>query len=170
MQPHVLPLMQWLPRAIFQRDNAGPHIVRVSQDCLHTVTTLPWSARTPDFSPIERVWDHLGQRVGHSMSLNELEARLQKIWNEMSQDIIHNLYALMLDATRKTTKREDRRIVRQAIVDPTVTRSTIQADGGVAIVAQTISRQLTEANLKSKRTFRALPLTPDIGNCVYSGA
>ncbi|GFT87060.1 hypothetical protein TNCV_1258251 [Trichonephila clavipes] len=27
------------------------------------------------------------------MSLNELEARLQKMWNEMSQDIIQNLYA-----------------------------------------------------------------------------
>ncbi|GFU23573.1 transposable element Tcb1 transposase [Trichonephila clavipes] len=63
--------------------------------------------------------------------------------------------------TRKTTRREDRRIVLQALVDPTVTRSTIQADVGVAIVPQTISRQLAEANLKSKRPFRALPLTPE---------
>ncbi|GFY17363.1 transposable element Tcb1 transposase [Trichonephila clavipes] len=65
-------------------------------------------------------------------------------------------------ATRKTTRREDRRrIVRQALVDPTVTRSTILADVGVAIVPQTISRHLAEANLKSKRPFRALPLTPE---------
>ncbi|GFU22487.1 transposable element Tc1 transposase [Trichonephila clavipes] len=64
-------------------------------------------------------------------------------------------------ATRKTTRREDRRIVRQALVDPTVTRSTIRADVGVAIVPQTISRHLSEANLKSKRPFRALPLTPE---------
>ncbi|GFT30779.1 transposable element Tc1 transposase [Trichonephila clavipes] len=63
-------------------------------------------------------------------------------------------------ATRKTTRREDRRIVRQALVDPTVTRSTIRADVGVAIVPQTISRYLAEANLKTKRPFRALPLTP----------
>ncbi|GFX31735.1 HTH_Tnp_Tc3_2 domain-containing protein [Trichonephila clavipes] len=62
---------------------------------------------------------------------------------------------------RKTTRREDRRIVRQALVDPTVTRSTIRADVGVAIVPQTISRHLAEANLKSKRPFRALPLTPE---------
>ncbi|GFX14313.1 transposable element Tc1 transposase [Trichonephila clavipes] len=61
-------------------------------------------------------------------------------------------------ATRKTTKREDRRIVWQALVDPTVTRSTIRADVDVAIVPQTISRHLAEANLKSKRPFRALPL------------
>ncbi|GFW57180.1 transposable element Tc1 transposase [Trichonephila clavipes] len=63
--------------------------------------------------------------------------------------------------TRKTTRREDRRIVWQALVDPTVTRSTIRADVGVAIGPQTISRHLAEANLKSKRPYRALPLTPE---------
>ncbi|GFW72331.1 transposable element Tc3 transposase [Trichonephila clavipes] len=35
----------------------------------------------------------------------------------------------------------------------------IRADVGVAIVPQTISRHLAEANLKSKHPFRALPLT-----------
>ncbi|GFV55474.1 transposable element Tc1 transposase [Trichonephila clavipes] len=64
-------------------------------------------------------------------------------------------------ASRKTTRREDRRIVWQALVDPTVTRSTIRADVGVAIVPQTISRHLAEANLKSKCPFRALSLTPE---------
>ncbi|GFU66036.1 transposable element Tc1 transposase [Trichonephila clavipes] len=64
-------------------------------------------------------------------------------------------------ATRKSTRREDRRIVRQALVDPTVTRSTMRVDVGVAIVPQTIYRHLAEANLKSKRPFCALPLTPE---------
>ncbi|GFT35736.1 transposable element Tc1 transposase [Trichonephila clavipes] len=41
-----------------------------------------------------------------------------------------------------------------------VTCSPIPADVGIAIVKQTISRQLAEANLKSKRPFRALPLKP----------
>ncbi|GFT60188.1 uncharacterized protein TNCV_4970331 [Trichonephila clavipes] len=59
--------------------------------------------------------------------------------------------------TRKTLRRKDRRIVRQVLVDPTVTRSTIRADVGVAIVPQTISRHLAEENLKSKRPF---PCTP----------
>ncbi|GFU90262.1 transposable element Tcb2 transposase [Trichonephila clavipes] len=62
---------------------------------------------------------------------------------------------------RKTTRKDDRRILRQALVDPTVTRSTIRADANVAIVPQTVSRHLAEANLKSKHTFRALPLTPE---------
>ncbi|GFV67814.1 transposable element Tcb1 transposase [Trichonephila clavipes] len=71
------------------------------------------------------------------------------------------LVAGEVDRSEKTTRREDRRIVRQALVDPTVTRSTIRADVGVAIVPQTISRHLAEANLKSKQPSRALPLTPE---------
>ncbi|GFX20955.1 transposable element Tcb2 transposase [Trichonephila clavipes] len=93
LQPHVLPLMQRLPGAIFQQDNSRPHTTRVSKDCLHTVSTLPWPVRSPDLPPIEPIWDHFRWRIGHPTSLNELEARLQQIWNEMSQDIIQNLYA-----------------------------------------------------------------------------
>ncbi|GFT40596.1 transposable element Tcb1 transposase [Trichonephila clavipes] len=68
-----------------------------AQDCLFTVTTLPWSARFPDLFPIEHIWNHLGRRVGHPQSSNELEERLQQIRNEMSQDIMQNLYASMPD-------------------------------------------------------------------------
>ncbi|GFY32979.1 transposable element Tcb2 transposase [Trichonephila clavipes] len=52
LQPHVSSLMQRLPGAIFQQDNARRHTARVSQDCLHTVNTLPWPARSPDLSSI----------------------------------------------------------------------------------------------------------------------
>ncbi|GFV81038.1 transposable element Tcb1 transposase [Trichonephila clavipes] len=97
LQPHVLPLMQRLPLAIFQQDNVPPQTARVSQDCLLNITILPWPARYPHSSPIEHIWDHLGRLVGHPTSLNELEARLQQIWNEMSQDFIHSLYASMPD-------------------------------------------------------------------------
>ncbi|GFW42461.1 transposable element Tcb2 transposase [Trichonephila clavipes] len=70
---------------------------------------------------------------------------------------------------KKTTRRDDRRIVRQALVDPTVTLSTIRADVGVAIVPQTISRHFAEANLKSKCPFRSLPLTPEYGQLRLQG-
>ncbi|GFV57554.1 transposable element Tcb1 transposase [Trichonephila clavipes] len=96
LQRHVLPLMQRLSGAIFQQNKAQPHMVRVSQDFLHTVTTLPWPARSPDLSPIS-IWDHLERRFGHPASFNEVEARLQQIWNEMSQDIKQNLYASIPD-------------------------------------------------------------------------
>ncbi|GFU11570.1 transposable element Tcb1 transposase [Trichonephila clavipes] len=67
------------------------------QGCHKTVTTLPWPSRSPDLSPIEYSWDHLGRRAGHSTSLNDQEARLQQIRNETSQDIIQNLYASIPD-------------------------------------------------------------------------
>ncbi|GFX61638.1 transposable element Tcb2 transposase [Trichonephila clavipes] len=57
----MLPLMQRLPGSIFQQDNARPHTTRVSQDFLHTLTTLPWAARSPDLSPIEHIRDHSGR-------------------------------------------------------------------------------------------------------------
>ncbi|GFW13607.1 uncharacterized protein TNCV_1210731 [Trichonephila clavipes] len=67
------------------------------QGCHKTSTTLPWPAQSPYLSPIKHIWYHLGRQKGHPTSLNELEARLQQIWNEMSQDILQNLYASMPD-------------------------------------------------------------------------
>ncbi|GFW94419.1 transposable element Tcb2 transposase [Trichonephila clavipes] len=61
LQPHVLSLLKRLPGAIFQQDNIWHHTVRVSQDCLRTVTTLPWPVRSPDLSSIENILDHLGR-------------------------------------------------------------------------------------------------------------
>ncbi|GFW45463.1 transposable element Tcb1 transposase [Trichonephila clavipes] len=86
------------------------------------------------------------------------ECAVRNCWEQWTREGTH-VRKTRPKATRKTKWREDRSIVRQALVDPTVTRSTIRADVGVAIVPQTISRHLAEANLKSKRPFRALPLT-----------
>ncbi|GFX01267.1 transposable element Tc3 transposase [Trichonephila clavipes] len=88
------------------------------------------------------------------------ECAVRNCWEQWTREGTH-ARKTGSGATRKTTRREDRRIVLQALVDPTVTRSTIRADIGVAIVPQTISRHLAEANFKSKRPFRALPLTPE---------
>ncbi|GFW96592.1 HTH_Tnp_Tc3_2 domain-containing protein [Trichonephila clavipes] len=88
------------------------------------------------------------------------ECAVRNCWEQWTREGIH-AQKTGSGETRKTTRREDRRIVRQALVDPTVTRSMIRADVGVAIVPQTIFRNLAEANLKSKRPFRALPLTPE---------
>ncbi|GFT63301.1 uncharacterized protein TNCV_1566081 [Trichonephila clavipes] len=76
------------------------------------------------------------------------ECAVRNCWEQWTREGTH-ARKTGSGATRKTTRREDRRIVRQALVDPTVTRSTIRADVGVAIVPQTISRHLAEANLKS---------------------
>ncbi|GFW43648.1 transposable element Tcb1 transposase [Trichonephila clavipes] len=87
------------------------------------------------------------------------ECAVRNCWEQWTREGTH-ARKTGFGATRKTTRREDQRIVRQALEDPTVTRSTIRADGA-AIVPQTISRHLAEAYLKSKRPFRALPLTPE---------
>ncbi|GFX42043.1 HTH_Tnp_Tc3_2 domain-containing protein [Trichonephila clavipes] len=92
--------------------------------------------------------------------VNRLECAFRNCWEQWTREGTH-VRKTGSGETRKTTRREDRRIVRQALVDPTVTRSTIRADIGVAIVPQTISGYCAEANLKSKRPFRALPLTPE---------
>ncbi|GFU15491.1 HTH_Tnp_Tc3_2 domain-containing protein [Trichonephila clavipes] len=84
------------------------------------------------------------------------ECAVRNCWKQWTREGTHALKTGS-GPTRKTTRREDRSIVRQAFVDPTVTRPTIRADVGVAIVPQTICRHLAEANLKSKRPFRALP-------------
>ncbi|GFT69081.1 transposable element Tcb2 transposase [Trichonephila clavipes] len=88
------------------------------------------------------------------------ECAVRNCWEQWTQEGTH-AWKTGSRATRKTTRREDRRIVRQALVNPTMTRSTIRADVGVAIVPQAISRHLAEANLKSKCPFLALPLTPE---------
>ncbi|GFW44787.1 probable RNA-dependent RNA polymerase 1 [Trichonephila clavipes] len=91
-----------------------------------------------------------------AVQVDRSECAVRNCWEQWTQEGTH---------ARKTgsganTRREDRRIVRQALVDSTVTRSTMRADVGVAIVPQTVSRHHAEANLKSKRPFRVLPLTP----------
>ncbi|GFT75643.1 transposable element Tcb1 transposase [Trichonephila clavipes] len=88
------------------------------------------------------------------------ECAVRHCWEKWTREGTH-AWKTGSGVTRKTTRREVRRIVRQALVDPTETHSMIRAEVGVAIVPQTISRHLAEANLDSKRPFRALPLTQE---------
>ncbi|GFX80149.1 transposable element Tcb1 transposase [Trichonephila clavipes] len=59
LQPHVGPFLNGLPGEIFQQDNARQHTARVALDFLRHLQTLPWTARSPDLSPVEHVWDQL---------------------------------------------------------------------------------------------------------------
>ncbi|GFX63499.1 transposable element Tcb2 transposase [Trichonephila clavipes] len=100
--------------------------------------------------------------------VDRLECAIRNCWEQWTREGTHARKSGS-GAIRKTTRREDRWIVRKALVDPTVTRSTIQAHVGVPIVPQTISRHLAEANLESKRPFRALPLTSATASTVVPG-
>ncbi|GFU23006.1 transposable element Tcb1 transposase [Trichonephila clavipes] len=63
----------------------------------------------------------VASQVDHS------ECAVKNCWEQWAREGTH-AQKTGSEATRKTTRREDRRIVRQALVDPTVTRSTIRAD------------------------------------------
>ncbi|GFV64936.1 uncharacterized protein TNCV_197481 [Trichonephila clavipes] len=52
---NALSLMQLFSGAIFQQDNARHHQARVSQDCFHTVTTIPQICLQSNISRI--IWD-----------------------------------------------------------------------------------------------------------------
>ncbi|GFU71757.1 uncharacterized protein TNCV_130611 [Trichonephila clavipes] len=71
----------------------GKGVTRLSPHCYYPSLACP----IPRLSPIEHIWDYLGRRVGHPASLNEVEAMLQQIGNEISQDITQNLLASMPD-------------------------------------------------------------------------
>ncbi|GFT59246.1 transposable element Tc1 transposase [Trichonephila clavipes] len=89
------------------------------------------------------------------------ECAVRNCWEQWTREGTH-ARKTGSGATRKTTRREDRRIVRQALGGPhSDSFNNSFVDVGVAIVPQTISRHLAEANLKSKRPFRVLPLTPE---------
>ena len=67
LQPVVLPFVQQHHVGL-QDDNARPHRARIVQQFLqqNNMDHLDWPARSPDLSPIEHVWDILGQRVRQS--------------------------------------------------------------------------------------------------------
>ncbi|GFY02870.1 uncharacterized protein TNCV_3507501 [Trichonephila clavipes] len=83
LQPHVLPLMQRLPGAIFQQDNVQPNMARVSQECLLTVNTLPWPARSPDVSNRK----YLGSFGTASWASDEFERTRGNITTNMEQNV-----------------------------------------------------------------------------------
>ncbi|GFY05397.1 transposable element Tcb1 transposase [Trichonephila clavipes] len=102
------------------------------------VTNLPWPARSPGLSPIEHIWDRLGRRVGHPTSLNELEARVQQIWNEMSQDIIQNLYASMPDRIASCIRARGGSIGHSLYAEPS--DGSVIAGSSLARAVKSVSR------------------------------
>lgn len=62
LQPHVLPAID-VQRELFQRDNARPHIARVTSHFLaaNNINVLP--CLSPDINPIEHLWDELDRHL-----------------------------------------------------------------------------------------------------------
>ncbi|GFU37545.1 uncharacterized protein TNCV_4274731 [Trichonephila clavipes] len=92
LRPHVGPLLNGLPGAIFQQDNARPHTARVAQDFLRHFQTLPWPSRSPDLSPVEHVWDQLKWQMPSCYSVHDLELAVQDLWAHQPQDNMRYLF------------------------------------------------------------------------------
>ncbi|GFS59242.1 uncharacterized protein TNCV_70751 [Trichonephila clavipes] len=71
----------------------GKGVTRLTPHCYY----LSLTCLIPRFGSNRAYLGLFETQVGHPMSLNELEGRVQQIGNEMSQDVIQNLYASMLD-------------------------------------------------------------------------
>ncbi|KFM73143.1 Transposable element Tcb1 transposase, partial [Stegodyphus mimosarum] len=65
LEPLVLPYLQGLPIAIFQQDNARPHVARIVQEFFvnRQIELLPWPARSLDRSPIENMSSMVAERL-----------------------------------------------------------------------------------------------------------
>ncbi|GFS87667.1 transposable element Tcb2 transposase [Trichonephila clavipes] len=65
---------------------------------------------------------------------------------------------------RQTSRREDRHIVTNALVQPTTSSAAIQAQVepslGIPVSSRIIRRRLAEGHLGLRRPLRVLPLTP----------
>ncbi|GFV41748.1 transposable element Tcb2 transposase [Trichonephila clavipes] len=83
--------IEGIPGAIFEQDNARPGVAKTVRDFCSAqhMQLLPWSAYSPDMSPIEHVGDLVGRHLARdpypAASKNELLLRIQAIWNFFPQ-------------------------------------------------------------------------------------
>ena len=112
LEPVCLPFLSSLPDAIFQQDNARPHIARTVMTYFNdnNITMTDWPARSPDISPIENVWGLMKKTIASSArpprTTNDLWSQIEKAWDEIPQDTIRHLYDSMPRRMRKVLKAE----------------------------------------------------------------
>ncbi|GFV29167.1 transposable element Tcb1 transposase [Trichonephila clavipes] len=97
----VLPYPQGLATAIFQQDNAWPHVRRIVQSSFvnYQIALLPWLAHSLDLSPIENMWFMVSQRLIHitppAATPNQLWQRVEAAWSAVPQELIQSLFVSM---------------------------------------------------------------------------
>ncbi|GFX70635.1 transposable element Tcb1 transposase [Trichonephila clavipes] len=97
----VLPYLQGLATAIFQQDNAQPHVACIVERLFvnHQIELLPWPARSPDLSPIENMWSMVAQRLTQitppAATPDQLWQRVEAAWSAVPQEHIQSLFESM---------------------------------------------------------------------------
>ena len=98
VQPVLLPFLRHGHASIFQQDNARPHVARHTMNFLtaNNVNVLDWPARSPDISPIEHLWNHLGRIVRERNDVNNVRERvLHEEWDRIPMDVVRRLILSM---------------------------------------------------------------------------
>ncbi|GFW94025.1 transposable element Tcb1 transposase [Trichonephila clavipes] len=96
-----VPGIMGLATAIFQQDNAQPHVTRIVQRFFvnHQIELLPWPARSPDLSPIKNMWSMVAQRLTHitppAATPDELWQRVESASSAVLQEHIQSLFESM---------------------------------------------------------------------------
>ncbi|GFU57106.1 transposable element Tcb1 transposase [Trichonephila clavipes] len=89
--------IQGLITAIFQQDNAPPHVALIVQRPFvnHQIELLPWPARSPDLSPIENSCTMVAQRLTQvtppAATPDQLWQRVEAAWSAVPQEHIQSL-------------------------------------------------------------------------------
>ncbi|GFV06087.1 transposable element Tcb1 transposase [Trichonephila clavipes] len=97
LEPVVLPYLQGLATAVFQQDNARPHVTRINQRLVnHQIELLPWPTRSPDLSPIENMWSMVAQRLTQitppAATPDKLWQLVEASWSAAPQEHIQSLF------------------------------------------------------------------------------
>ena len=74
------------------------HTLRGIPKTFYNVNVLQWPARSPDLSPIEHLWDHLGCQVRERHDVNnirDLERALRAEWVRIPLQVIRKLICSM---------------------------------------------------------------------------
>ena len=105
LRPIALPFIRQ-NSTIFQHDNARPHIANVYRELLDdgNICVPDCPAYSPDFSPIEYVWDVLDQAVRRRLPLpvnnDQLRIALQEQWKNIPQVTTDNFVIFIRSCLR----------------------------------------------------------------------
>ena len=97
LRPIALPLLRRIgPQAILQDDNAPVHRARVVRDFLQRqgVQRIDWLACSPDFNPIENIWDRIYRLVRENhpapQTTQQLLGYLNQEWQNLPQQVFRH--------------------------------------------------------------------------------
>lgn len=98
LERNLLPSIEQLSlqnQCIFMHDNDPKHTSKLIKDWLKEkkIETMPWPPYSPDFNPIENLWDELERRVKKHQPKNkqELESLLKQEWYQIELPVLQKL-------------------------------------------------------------------------------